>query len=135
MVDEHQKSYGLQRLDHAVGNAPLMMPVLQYIADATGFHQFAEFTADDVGTVDSGAVCIRSTTHPALQLCCLLVLCLYRMQCDEHQAVHQCKLHEALCCGCYYLQAPTTLCQPTLPAYLVDVMALRVQILYKGSVI
>jgi 4-hydroxyphenylpyruvate dioxygenase len=52
--DEHQKSYGLRRLDHAVGNAPKMMPVLQYIANATGFHEFAEFTADDVGTVDSG---------------------------------------------------------------------------------
>eukprot|EP00891_Asterochloris_glomerata_P003896 jgi/Astpho2/3896/Aster-04404 len=52
--DTHQQSYGLQRLDHAVGNAPKMLPVLDYIANATGFHEFAEFTAEDVGTLDSG---------------------------------------------------------------------------------
>ena len=58
--DTHQQSYGLQRLDHAVGNAPKMLPVLDYIANATGFHEFAEFTAEDVGTLDSGKLpCVR----------------------------------------------------------------------------
>lgn len=47
-------SYGLLRLDHAVGNVPELMPVIQRIAGYTGMHEFAEFTAEDVGTVDSG---------------------------------------------------------------------------------
>ena len=47
-------SYGLQRLDHAVGNVPELMPVVEYVAGFTGFHEFAEFVAEDVGTVDSG---------------------------------------------------------------------------------
>ncbi|XP_010480369.1 PREDICTED: 4-hydroxyphenylpyruvate dioxygenase-like [Camelina sativa] len=46
--------YGLRRLDHAVGNVPELGPALTYIAGFTGFHQFAEFTADDVGTAESG---------------------------------------------------------------------------------
>ena len=52
--DDLQTSYGLHRLDHAVGNAPKMEPVLQYLAKMTGWHEFAEFTAEDVGTLDSG---------------------------------------------------------------------------------
>ena len=70
MEDTHQQSYGLQRLDHAVGNAPKMLPVLDYVANATGFHEFAEFTAEDVGTLDSGEfVCVRQ---------CQLALCMAR---------------------------------------------------------
>lgn len=46
--------YGLQRLDHAVGNVPKLLPAVNYIAGFTGFHEFAEFVAEDVGTVDSG---------------------------------------------------------------------------------
>ncbi|XP_019702972.2 4-hydroxyphenylpyruvate dioxygenase-like isoform X1 [Elaeis guineensis] len=46
--------YGLRRLDHAVGNVPELAPVLAYIAGFMGFHEFAEFTAEDVGTVESG---------------------------------------------------------------------------------
>lgn len=49
-----QVSYGLMRLDHAVGNVPALLPVADYIAGFTGFHEFCEFTAADVGTVDSG---------------------------------------------------------------------------------
>lgn len=49
-----QPVYGLHRLDHAVGNAPKMQPVLDYISNMTGWHEFAEFTAEDVGTLDSG---------------------------------------------------------------------------------
>ncbi|GAX73603.1 hypothetical protein CEUSTIGMA_g1054.t1 [Chlamydomonas eustigma] len=47
-------SYGLTRLDHAVGNVPNLMEAVKYISSFTGFHEFAEFTAEDVGTLDSG---------------------------------------------------------------------------------
>lgn len=47
-------NYGLRRLDHAVGNVPELLPVVGYIAGFTGFHEFAEFVAEDVGTIDSG---------------------------------------------------------------------------------
>ncbi|KQJ93508.1 4-hydroxyphenylpyruvate dioxygenase [Brachypodium distachyon] len=47
-------TYGLTRFDHVVGNVPSLAPVAAYIAGFTGFHEFAEFTAEDVGTADSG---------------------------------------------------------------------------------
>lgn len=47
-------SYGLQRLDHAVGNVHELIPQVEYMAKALGWHEFAEFVAEDVGTVDSG---------------------------------------------------------------------------------
>lgn len=53
-VDSEQESYGLQRLDHAVGNVHVMADAVDYLQQGTGFHQFAEFTTEDVGTVDSG---------------------------------------------------------------------------------
>ncbi|WCJ26622.1 4-hydroxyphenylpyruvate dioxygenase [Euphorbia peplus] len=46
--------YGIQRLDHAVGNVPELAPAVSYVKQFTGFHEFAEFTAEDVGTMDSG---------------------------------------------------------------------------------
>jgi len=46
--------YGLRRLDHAVGNVPKLIPAVEYICNFTGFHEFAEFVSEDVGTVDSG---------------------------------------------------------------------------------
>lgn len=46
--------YGIHRLDHAVGNVPALGPVVDYIKGFTGFHEFAEFTAEDVGTAESG---------------------------------------------------------------------------------
>lgn len=46
--------YGLRRFDHIVGNVPELAPVTAYIAGFTGFHEFAEFTAEDVGTAESG---------------------------------------------------------------------------------
>jgi 4-hydroxyphenylpyruvate dioxygenase len=52
--DEPQISYGLQRLDHAVGNVHKLVEALEHIIGFTGFHEFAEFVAEDVGTVDSG---------------------------------------------------------------------------------
>jgi len=47
-------TYGIQRLDHAVGNVPDLIQAVDYVAGFSGFHEFAEFVAEDVGTVDSG---------------------------------------------------------------------------------
>lgn len=46
--------FGIQRLDHAVGNVPELSSALNYVKQFTGFHEFAEFTAEDVGTSESG---------------------------------------------------------------------------------
>ncbi|KAJ1278046.1 hypothetical protein BS78_04G050100 [Paspalum vaginatum] len=46
--------YGLRRFDHIVGNVPELAPAASYVAGFTGFHEFAEFTAEDVGTAESG---------------------------------------------------------------------------------
>lgn len=54
VTDSPQVCYGLTRLDHAVGNVPELIPAVEYITKFTGFHEFAEFVAEDVGTVDSG---------------------------------------------------------------------------------
>jgi 4-hydroxyphenylpyruvate dioxygenase len=53
-VDSPPLSYGIQRLDHAVGNVTSLVDAAKYIGQFTGFHEFAEFTADDVGTSESG---------------------------------------------------------------------------------
>eukprot|EP00897_Mesotaenium_endlicherianum_P000821 jgi/Mesen1/1073/ME000123S00247 len=53
-VSSKQMSYGVTRLDHAVGNVPKLLDAIKYVAKFTGFHEFAEFTAEDVGTLDSG---------------------------------------------------------------------------------
>ena len=47
-------SYGLRRLDHAVGNVPRLLEAVQRVVAFTGMHEFAEFVAEDVGTLDSG---------------------------------------------------------------------------------
>jgi 4-hydroxyphenylpyruvate dioxygenase len=47
-------SYGIHRIDHIVSNVPKLFEAYDYMEAATGFHQFGEFTAEDVGTVDSG---------------------------------------------------------------------------------
>ena len=47
-------SFGLQRIDHAVGNVPNLASALEHVAGFTGFHEFAEFTPEDIGTTDSG---------------------------------------------------------------------------------
>jgi len=47
-------SYGLERLDHAVTNVANLFDAVDYMMAITGFHEFAEFVAADVGTVDSG---------------------------------------------------------------------------------
>ncbi|GAB4822862.1 hypothetical protein N2152v2_009908 [Parachlorella kessleri] len=46
--------FGLQRCDHAVFNTHNLLEAVQYLSRAVGFHEFAEFVADDVGTLDSG---------------------------------------------------------------------------------
>lgn len=48
------RNYGLRRLDHAVGNVHKLKETADYITQFTGFHEFAEFTTEDVGTVESG---------------------------------------------------------------------------------
>jgi hypothetical protein len=52
-VESPPLTYGLQRLDHAVGNVPNLEKAINYIAKFTGFHEFAEFTAE-VGEGVSG---------------------------------------------------------------------------------
>jgi 4-hydroxyphenylpyruvate dioxygenase len=47
-------TFGIRRIDHAVGNVPDLLEAHNRIKAFTGFHEFAEFTAEDVGTVDSG---------------------------------------------------------------------------------
>lgn len=47
-------SFGIDRIDHIVSNVPKLFEAYDYMEAATGFHQFGEFTAEDVGTVDSG---------------------------------------------------------------------------------
>ena len=47
-------NYGLTRMDHIVTNVPVLFDAVDYLIGAAGLHEFAEFTADDVGTVDSG---------------------------------------------------------------------------------
>jgi len=46
--------YGITRFDHIVGNVWELMPSIRRLKAMTGFHEFAEFPAEDVGTVDSG---------------------------------------------------------------------------------
>jgi 4-hydroxyphenylpyruvate dioxygenase len=48
------RCYGLTRLDHVVGNVPILSDSVSYIQAFTGFHEFAEFVSDDVGTALSG---------------------------------------------------------------------------------
>lgn len=47
-------SLGLERIDHIVSNVPKLFEAVDYLMAATGFHEFSEFTAEDVGTLDSG---------------------------------------------------------------------------------
>ncbi|EJK57542.1 hypothetical protein THAOC_22402, partial [Thalassiosira oceanica] len=47
-------NYGLKRIDHTVGNVPNLLETQNYIQTFTGYHPFAEFTPEDIGTVDSG---------------------------------------------------------------------------------
>ena len=46
--------FGLYRFDHVVGNLHNLQATMDRVKELTGFHEFAEFDAEDVGTVDSG---------------------------------------------------------------------------------
>lgn len=52
--NSHIGRFGLFRFDHIVGNLWSLQPRVQELVQQTGFHEFAEFVAEDVGTVDSG---------------------------------------------------------------------------------
>ena len=47
-------NYGIFRLDHSVSNVPKLFAATDYLQAATGLHEFGEFTAEDIGTLDSG---------------------------------------------------------------------------------
>jgi len=47
-------SYGLKRIDHIVSNVPCLADIAEHVEKVLGFHEFSEFTAEDVGTLDSG---------------------------------------------------------------------------------
>jgi len=47
-------TYGLSKIDHTVGNVPNLLKTQEYVQKFTGYHPFAEFTPEDIGTVDSG---------------------------------------------------------------------------------
>lgn len=49
-----RKTFGLRRIDHAVGNVPNLFETLNEVSAFTGFHDFAEFSSEEVGTVESG---------------------------------------------------------------------------------
>ncbi|XP_062112596.1 4-hydroxyphenylpyruvate dioxygenase-like, partial [Humulus lupulus] len=46
--------FGIRSLDHTVGNIPELLPAVSYVKGFTGFHEFVEFSAVDVGTSESG---------------------------------------------------------------------------------
>ncbi|KAI3706453.1 hypothetical protein L6452_24206 [Arctium lappa] len=48
------QDYGIRRLDHAFGNVPELASAVDYFKSFTGFHKFAEFRAEDIGTIESG---------------------------------------------------------------------------------
>ena len=45
-----------------------MLEAYNYLISATGFHEFAEFTAEDVGTVDSGLNSIVAASNNEMAL-------------------------------------------------------------------
>lgn len=47
-------SFGLLRMDHIVSNVPCLTDVTDHLVEMLGLHEFGEFVAADVGTVDSG---------------------------------------------------------------------------------
>jgi len=51
---KNSNSFGIVRADHIVSNVPKLFDAIDYVMNATGFHEFSEFTAEDVGTLDSG---------------------------------------------------------------------------------
>jgi len=48
--DPSPLNYGIQRMDHVVGNVPELTPVIENIKKWLGFHVFAYFTKEDIQT-------------------------------------------------------------------------------------
>lgn len=48
------RTIGITRLDHVVSNVPNLLEAVDQIMRSTGWHEYAEFTAADIGTLDSG---------------------------------------------------------------------------------
>jgi len=67
-VDGGDANYGIRRFDHVVSNVPSLMAVMDAAVKHTGVHEFAEFIASDVGTVDSGlnSVVLANNTETIL---------------------------------------------------------------------
>lgn len=47
-------SYGIQRVDHAASNVASLADSMTYLGKFTGFHEFSEYTAEDLLLVSSG---------------------------------------------------------------------------------
>lgn len=52
--DDAEAGTLFSRTDHVVSNVPDLGAAVDYVQKVLGFHEFAEFTSEDVGTVDSG---------------------------------------------------------------------------------
>ena len=52
-ADASDGGYGIARFDHIVSNVWSLAPTIARLKAMLGFHEFAEFTAADVGTVDN----------------------------------------------------------------------------------
>jgi len=66
--DDNDDCFGIYKIDHAVGNVHNLQEAQSRIKKLTGFHEFAEFTSEDVGTIDSGlnSVVLASDTEEVL---------------------------------------------------------------------
>merc|ERR1711935_485836 len=53
-TEDKDNSFGIYKIDHVVGNVCNLQEAYSRIRKFTGYHEFAEFTSEDVGTVDSG---------------------------------------------------------------------------------
>jgi 4-hydroxyphenylpyruvate dioxygenase len=51
---KNDESFGIARFDHIVGNVWELLPTVRRLHEMLGFHEFAEFASEDVGTIDSG---------------------------------------------------------------------------------
>jgi 4-hydroxyphenylpyruvate dioxygenase len=50
VTDPHPLNYGIQRMDHVVGNVPELEPIVEQFKKWLGFHVFAYFTKEDIQT-------------------------------------------------------------------------------------
>lgn len=48
--DQENEDSGIRMLDHALINVPMLDHVVQYLKEFTGFHEFVEYVAEDVGS-------------------------------------------------------------------------------------